>query len=124
MTRKSACISYELQLHKHSFKFIHYYKSLHSATSILSCSPIAYNTTASLDKLTCADYVDFGKCRDRFGLFLVLKVIQLLGCKTQSFHERWQQKCPIGTKSHNGRSRDHLVHANVESAGHCCRKLL
>ena len=30
---------------------------------------MAYNTTASLDKLTCTDYVDFGKSSDRFGLF-------------------------------------------------------
>ena len=30
---------------------------------------MAYNTTASLDKLTCTDYVDFGKCQDRFGHF-------------------------------------------------------
>ena len=28
---------------------------------------MAYNTTASLDKLTCTDYVDFDKCQDRFG---------------------------------------------------------
>ena len=28
---------------------------------------MAYNTTASLDNLTCTDYVDFGKCQDRFG---------------------------------------------------------
>ena len=28
---------------------------------------MAYNTTASWDKLTCTDYVDFGKCQDRFG---------------------------------------------------------
>ena len=28
---------------------------------------MAQNTTASLDKLTCTDYVDFGKCQDRFG---------------------------------------------------------
>ena len=28
---------------------------------------MAYNTTASLDKLACTDYVDFGKCQDRFG---------------------------------------------------------
>ena len=28
---------------------------------------MAYNTTASLDKLTCTDYVDFGKSSDRFG---------------------------------------------------------
>ena len=27
---------------------------------------LAYNTTASLDKLACTDYVDFGKCQDRF----------------------------------------------------------
>ena len=30
---------------------------------------MAYNTTASLDKLTCTDYVDFGKCHDRFERF-------------------------------------------------------
>ena len=30
---------------------------------------MAYNTTASLGKLTCNDYVDFGKCQDRFGQF-------------------------------------------------------
>ena len=42
-------------------------KSLLSATSILSRSPMAYNTTETLDKLTCTDYVDFGKCQDRFG---------------------------------------------------------
>ena len=43
--------------------------SLLSATSILSLSPMAYNTTASLDKLACTDYVDFGKSQDRFGRF-------------------------------------------------------
>ena len=41
--------------------------SLLSATRILSRSPMAYNTTETLDKLTCSDYVDFGKCSDRFG---------------------------------------------------------
>ena len=30
---------------------------------------MAYNTTAFLDKLTCTDYVDFGKSQDRFGRF-------------------------------------------------------
>ena len=38
-----------------------------SATSILSRSRMAYNTTASLDKLACTDYLDFGKSQDRFG---------------------------------------------------------
>ena len=28
---------------------------------------MAYNTTATLDKLTCTDYVDLGKCQDRLG---------------------------------------------------------
>ena len=28
---------------------------------------MAYNTTATLDKLACTDYVDFGNCQDRFG---------------------------------------------------------
>ena len=28
---------------------------------------MAYNTTATLDKLAWTDYVDFGKCQDRFG---------------------------------------------------------
>ena len=40
-----------------------------SASTILSRSPMAYNTTASLVKLACTDYVDFGKCQDRFGQF-------------------------------------------------------
>ena len=43
--------------------------SLLSATSTLSHSPMAYNTTAPLDKLACTDYVDFGKSQDRFGRF-------------------------------------------------------
>ena len=30
---------------------------------------MTYNTTATLDKLACTDYVDFGKCQDRFGRF-------------------------------------------------------
>ena len=30
---------------------------------------MAYNTTETLDKLTCTDYVDFGKCQNRFGRF-------------------------------------------------------
>ena len=58
-----------MQLQNHSLTFFYKNKSLPSAASILSRSPMAYNTTASLDKLTCTDYVDFGKCQDRFGRF-------------------------------------------------------
>ena len=42
-------------------------KSLLPATSTLYRSPMACNTNASLDKLTCTDYVDFGKCQNSFG---------------------------------------------------------
>ena len=58
-----------MQLQTHSLTFIHEKTSLHSATSTLSCSLFAYNTTASLDKLTFTNYVDFGKRQDRFGQF-------------------------------------------------------
>ena len=30
---------------------------------------MAYNTSVTLDKLACTDYVDFDKCQDRFGRF-------------------------------------------------------
>ena len=30
---------------------------------------MAYNSTETLDKLACTDYVDFGKSQDRFGRF-------------------------------------------------------
>ena len=50
---------------------------------------MAYDTTASMDKLTCTDYVDFETCQDRIGRFSwSQKGLQLLGCKTQSFRER------------------------------------
>ena len=69
MTKKDAYLSNEMQLRSHFWTFIHELKSLLSATSILSRSPRAYNTTVFLDKLTCIDYVEFGKCQDRFGQF-------------------------------------------------------
>ena len=34
---------------------------------------MAYNTTPTLDKLACTDYVEFGKCQERFGQFLWTK---------------------------------------------------
>ena len=64
--QKHAYISNEIQLQNHSLTFIHKNKSLLSATIILSRPPMACSTTASLDKLTCTDYVDFGNCQDRF----------------------------------------------------------
>ena len=69
MTKRNAYINNETQLRNLSLTFFHKNKSLLSATSILSSSPMAYNTTVSLDKLACTDYVDFSKCQDRLGGF-------------------------------------------------------
>ena len=35
---------------------------------------MAYNTTKTLEKLACTDYVDFGKSQDRFGRFSWSKI--------------------------------------------------
>ena len=66
MTEKNSYIINEMQLQSHFLIFFRENKSLLSATSILSRSPLAYNTTASFDNLTFTDYVDLGKCQDRF----------------------------------------------------------
>ena len=67
--KKDMYIGLKLQLQNRSLTFIHKIEPLLSDTSILSRSTTADNTTASLDKPTCTDYVDFGKCKDRFGQF-------------------------------------------------------
>ena len=67
IAKKVAYISNEMQLQSHSSTSFHKNKSLFQDTSIPSRSPMAYNTSASLDKLTCTDYVDFGKNQDRLG---------------------------------------------------------
>ena len=69
MTKRNAYINHEMQLQNHPLTFFHKIRSFLSANSILFRSPMAYNTTASLDKLTCTDYVDLGKCQDRFERF-------------------------------------------------------
>ena len=62
-----------MKLQNLSLAFVHKNNSLFSATNIPCCSPMAYNTTATLDKLTCTDYVDFGKCQESFGQFFWTK---------------------------------------------------
>ena len=65
MLASTKAVTYSSQIIVHfSFSKIN---SLLSTTSILSRSPMAYDTTASQYKLTCTDYVDFDKCQDRFG---------------------------------------------------------
>ena len=77
--QKNAYISNETQLQNHSLTFIHKNKfTFLSATSVLSRSRMTYNTTASLDKLTCNGYVDFDICQDRFGHFPWSKMIPII----------------------------------------------
>ena len=37
-------------------------------------SEMTYNTTVTLDKLACTDYMDFGKCQERFGWIFWSKI--------------------------------------------------
>ena len=91
--KKDAYVSNEMQLHRHTLTFIHKNKSLLSATSILSRSPIAYNTTVLLEKLTWTDYVDFGRCQDRFGQLCWSKNISnYLDVKLRVFKKDYNKK--------------------------------
>ena len=67
--QKKSYMGNKMQLQNHSSTSFYKNKLLLSATSILPRSPMAYNTTAFLDKLICTDYINFGKCRDRYGQF-------------------------------------------------------
>ena len=109
-----------MQLLNPSLTFIHKNKSLLSATSILSCSLMAYNTSAYLDTLTCTNYVDFGKCQDRFGRFSCSKNdcnyldMKLKVCKKDDNKEfRLVQNLTMGEADSNQfmKLRNHLVNA-------------
>ena len=118
--QKHAYISNEMQLQNHSLTFFHKNKPLLSATSFLSRPPMAYNTTASLGKLTCTDYVDFGKCQDKFGRFFWSKNdSNYLDVKLKVFRKddkkkfRLVQNLTIGEADFNQfmRLRNQLVYA-------------
>ena len=65
MTKKDAFTGNQLQLQNLSLTFSHIKKELLSATSVLCRSLIAHNTTTSLEKPICTNYVDFDNCKDR-----------------------------------------------------------
>ena len=72
--QKEAYKSNNLKHRNHSFTFLHkifHEVPLTSTASILSqrLNLMAYYTTASLEKLKSIDYVDFGKCQERFSRF-------------------------------------------------------
>ena len=118
--QQNGYISNEMQLQNRSLTFVHKNKSLLSATSILSRSPMAYNTAASLDQLTCTDYVDVGKCHDRFERFSWSKSdSNYLDVKLNSFKKddnkefRLVQNLTLGEADFNQftRLRNQLVNA-------------
>ena len=94
-------------------------KSLPSATSILSRSAMAYNTTVFLDKLACTNYVDFGKSQDRFGRFFWSKndsnyldnKLKVFKREDKNAEFRLRQNLPMGKADCNQfiRQRNQLV---------------
>ena len=69
MAGRDACRSNELQLQNFSLNFIPKSKPILSARRILSRSPMAHDTIASLNKLSFTDYVDFSNCQNKLELF-------------------------------------------------------
>ena len=122
MTQREAFMNNELQLRNHFLSFNHKNKPFFSSTSILSRSPIAYNATAFLEKLTCTEYVDFGKCQCRFGqCFWFKKDSNCFDVKLQVFKKDDNNSIRLVQNLKNGRSRFQTVHAIGESAGDCSR---
>ena len=80
MIKREAYMSNNLRHQSHSLTSLLKNKSLLSAATILSRQPkpTACKTIASLDKLTCNDYINCGNCQDRFG--------QFCSCKFDSYH--------------------------------------
>ena len=65
---------------------------------------MAYNTTASLDKLTCTDSVAFGKRQYRFGRFSWSKNdSNYLDVKLEVFKKDDNKEFRLAQKSYNGR---------------------
>ena len=72
MTEKEPFKNNILQLQNHSINFLLKFNSPHLAAKVLyqRPSPVAYNTFASLDKLTCTNYVDLKNAKIDFVDFL------------------------------------------------------
>ena len=80
---------------------------------------MAYNTTETLDKLACTDYVDFGNCQDRFGRLFwskndsnYLEIIQKVFKREDKNSEvRLRQNLSLGETDFNQfiRQRNQLV---------------
>ena len=84
---------------------------------------MASDTTASMDKLTCPDYVDFGKCQDRFGRFSWSKNDSNYMDKQRKGFEKDEKRFSTSTKSYNGRVRVQIIYAIEESTRLCHKNL-
>ena len=120
MTKREAYISNGMQLK------INLFYSFTKTNEILSRSPKAYNTTASLDKLTCTEFADFGNCQERFGRLSWSKNdSNYLNVKLKTFKKddkkefRLVQNLTIGEADFNQsmRLRNQLVNAAKNFAG-------
>ena len=122
MSKKSAYIKNEMQLQNHSLHFNQENKSLLSGTSILSRSPMSYNTTASLYEFTCTNYVDFGNCQDRFGRLSCSKNdSNYLDIKLQVFKEDDSKEFRLVQNLTTGEEDFWPVYAIEESTSHFAR---
>ena len=106
MTRNESCKRNSFQLKNRSLtlfvkNFIHFF----SATILLSHSHIASNTTSFLEKLTCTDYVDFGKIQDKSGEFFCLKLTSTAHMLNLKCSRRTTTKFLPGSNSHNRRHK-------------------
>ena len=123
MTKKDAFTDNELQLLDHSLTFFHKNKTHLSTISILSRSPMAHNTTASFEKITCTDYVDFGNFQDKCGrLSRSQNDSNYLDVKQKVFKRDANRDFRL-VQNLNGRSSFQPVHMIQESASQCSRKL-
>ena len=85
---------------------------------------MAYNTTASLDKLTYTNYVDFDKRQDIFGQFFWSENdSNYLDVKFKIFKKDDKKEFRLSQKTNNGRNIFQPVYEIEESAGQCGQKL-
>ena len=124
LTGKEAYISNKVQLQNYSSVFFQSDKSLPSASSTLSRSPMAYNTTASVGKPICTDYVEFGKGQDRLGQNSWSKNHSIyLDAKFEFFQKDGNKSFLTGAKSDIGRGRFQPVLKIEETVGLCRKKV-
>ena len=84
---------------------------------------MAYNTTASLEKLTCTDYVDFGKCQNRFGRTSWCKNDpNYLDIKLKVFRREEKNEELQLRQNFSGRSSFQSVYSTRKSTSSCSRQ--